>query len=678
MNTGDVFRIKFAFLSGVLCSNSTPRFRPLRKLAALPIMTKKTPWSLENSITTYGIRDWGNGYFDVSAKGEVVVNLKDGTKTKPVSIPDIVRGMRERGMQLPVLIRFGDLLRWRIEELNENFATAIREANYGGVYRGVYPIKVNQQAEVIEEVTRYGRKYHYGLEAGSKPELIAALAYMQDPQAYIVCNGYKDEEFIDLALHAQKMGLQVIMVLEMPSELDLILERCRRLGVEPQLGVRIRLSTESGGHWSESGGEKSVFGLNISQVMAAVDKLRERNMLHCLRMLHYHQGSQIPSIRAIRNAAVEATRVYCGLVQEGAKMGILDMGGGLAISYDGMKSNSPSSSDYGTKEYCADVIEAIAEVTDEAGVRHPDIITESGRAIVAYYSVLVINVLDINRYEASGIKRLPAKSPPLLKNLFDLRQKLRSLVVKATSETLQEHYNDAVYYREKIRTEFSSGKITLRQRSTGEELYWEILTWINQVLKQNNIHTDQMERLKAVRTDYYYGNFSVFQSLPDFWAIDQIFPVMPIHRLKEEPTRQVILSDITCDSDGKMDRFVHDREITESLPLHDIRVEDEYMLGIFLVGAYQETLGDLHNLLGDTNVVSVRLESGKLKYSRELEGDTVSEVLTYVEYEPKELIRRFRVLAEDAVTKKRISAKERHAIMEAYEEGMRGYTYFES
>lgn len=644
-----------------------------------PEMSKKLPpWSIEESATTYGIRDWGNGYFDVSAKGEVVVNLKDGTKTKPVSLPDIVRGMRERGMQLPVLIRFGDLLRWRIEELNESFNNAIREANYKGVYRGVYPIKVNQQQEVIEEVTRYGRKYHYGLEAGSKPELIAALAYMQDPEAYIVCNGYKDEEFIDLALRAQKMGLQVILVLEMPSELDLILERSRLLGITPQLGVRIRLSTESAGHWSESGGDQSVFGLNISQVMRTVDVLREKGMLDCLQMLHYHQGSQIPSIRAIRNAAVEAARVYVGLVQEGAKMGILDLGGGLAISYDGLKSNETSSADYGMKEYCADVIEAISEVTDEAGIPHPNIISESGRAIVAYYSVLVINVLDINRYEASGIKKLPAKSPPLLKNVFELCERIRKNGQKLTSEFLQEIYNDAVYYRDKIRSEFGSGKVSLRQRAQGEELYWEILAWVAQHVKSGNFTAEQMARLDAVLTDFYYGNFSVFQSLPDFWAIDQLFPVMPIHRLKEKPTRTVVLSDITCDCDGKIDRFIHDREIKSSLPLHDIKVEDEYMLGIFLVGAYQETLGDLHNLLGDTNVVSVRMENGKLKYTRELEGDTVSEVLSYVEYDPKEMVRRFRVLAEDAVVKKRITAKERFSIMEAYENGLRGYTYFES
>jgi arginine decarboxylase len=642
-------------------------------------MSKKdSEWSIEDSAGIYGVRDWGNGYFDISNKGEVVVHLRDGKKTKPVSLPEIVRGMRERGMQLPVLIRFGDLLRGRIEELCEGFATAIREGNYRGVYRGVYPIKVNQQQEVIEEVTRYGKKYHYGLEAGSKPELIAALAYMQDSDAYIVCNGYKDEEFIDLALHAQKMGLRVVLVLEMPSELDLILQRSRKLDVKPMLGVRIRLTTESAGHWSDSGGEKSVFGLNIAQVMAAVDKLRDCGMLDCLRMLHYHQGSQIPSIRAIRNAAVEAARVYVGLVQEGAKMGILDLGGGLAISYDGLQVSSASSSDYGMKEYCADVIEAISEVTDECGVEHPDIITESGRAVVAYYSVLVINVLDINRYEANGPGKLPKKSPPLLKNFFELRDRVRADGHRLESEQLQEIYNDAVYYRDKIRSEFGTGKITLRQRSLGEEIYWEVLSWVAKKAQEGNFSDEQMERLRAVMTDIYYGNFSVFQSLPDFWAINQLFPAMPIHRLKEEPTRLVVLSDITCDCDGKMDKFVHSREIQKSLPLHDIRVEDEYMLGIFLVGAYQETLGDLHNLLGDTNCVSVKLENGRLKYLRELEGDTVGEVLDYVEYDPKELIRRFRVLAEEAVVKKRITAKERFQIMEAYEEGLRGYTYFES
>lgn len=642
-------------------------------------MSKKTAdWTLDESIDLYGIKNWGHGYFDVSPKGEVVVNLRDGNKTKPVSLPEIVRGMRERGMQLPVLIRFGDLLRWRIEELNEGFATAIRDAKYGGVYRGVYPIKVNQQQEVVEEVTRYGKKYHYGLEAGSKPELMAALAYMQDPQAYIVCNGYKDEEFIDLALYASQMGLQVILVLEMPSELDLILERSKKLGVKPKLGVRIRLTTESAGHWSDSGGEKSVFGLNIAQVMDAVDTLRAANMLDCLKMLHYHQGSQIPSIGAIRNAAVEATRVYVGLVHEGAAMGILDLGGGLAISYDGLKTSSASSSDYGTKEYCADVIEAISEVTDEAGVAHPDIISESGRAVVAYYSVLIINVLDINRYEAGDTKRLPKGSPALLKNLMHMREKIRNSSAAHTSEQLQEIYNDAVYYREKIRSEFGTGKLTLRQRSIGEEMYWEVLTWVARQMKDGGHNSEQMQRLNAVQTDIYYGNFSVFQSLPDFWAIDQLFPIMPIHRLKEKPVRQVVLSDITCDCDGKIDRFIHNQADSSSLPLHDIKVEDEYMLGIFLVGAYQETLGDLHNLLGDTNVVSVKLDNGKLKYVRELEGDTVAEVLTYVEYDPKELVRRFRVLAEEAVVKRRISPKDRYQIMEAYEAGMRGYTYFES
>jgi arginine decarboxylase len=359
-------------------------------------------------------------------------------------------------------------------------------------------------------------------------------------------------------------------------------------------------------------------------------------------------------------------------------MGILDLGGGLAISYDGLKSNEASSSDYGMKEYCADVVEAISIIADEAGVEHPDIISESGRAVVAYYSVLVMNVLDINRFESPGIKKLPKKSPPLLKNFFHLRERIRNNGEKLTGEYLQEIYNDALYYREKIRTEFSSGKVTLRQRSTGEELYWEVLAWVAEQVKDGGFSSEQMEKLSAVLTDIYYANFSVFQSLPDFWAINQLFPLMPIHRLKEQPTRPVVISDITCDCDGKMDRFVHSRETHTSLPLHDIRVEDEYMLGIFLVGAYQETLGDLHNLLGDTNVVSVKLENGRLKYVRELEGDTVAEVLDYVEYEPKELIRRFRVLAEEAVVKKRISARERHSIMEAYEEGMRGYTYFES
>jgi arginine decarboxylase len=642
---------------------------------------KQPAWTAEDSANLYGIREWGHGYFDISAKGEVAVNLKDGSKTKPVSIAQIIKGLKDRGTQLPVLIRFGDLLRWRIDELNEGFASAIREAKYQGVYRGVYPIKVNQQQEVIEEITRYGRKYHYGLEAGSKPELIAALAYMHDPQAYIVCNGYKDEEFIDLALNAQKMGLQVILVLEMPSELKLILERSKKMGVRPTLGVRFRLSTESAGHWAGSGGDASVFGLNISQVMRVVDHLREEGMLDCLRMLHYHQGSQIPNIRAIRSAATEAARVYCGLVQEGARMGILDLGGGLAISYDGLKGNSTASSDYGTKEYCADVIEAIAEVTDEAEVPHPDLITESGRAIVAYYSVLVINVLDINRFEGNGDIKVDEDSPPLLRNLHDLWHDIRHGSKKITRERLQETYNDALYYRDKLRSEFSYGKVRLRERAQGEELYWKLLCWISEHMDDVGADSGQMSRLEHVLTDYYYANFSVFQSLPDLWAIDQIFPVMPIQRLKEKPTRKVVLSDITCDSDGKIDHFAHGCELHQSLPLHDVDIEggEQYNLGVFLVGAYQETLGDLHNLLGDTNVVSVSLDTkGQLRYRRELEGDTVSEVLSYVEYDPKVLVTKFRELAESAVTQKRISPSERREIMSAFEEGLRGYTYFET
>jgi len=642
---------------------------------------KAPAWNTEESAQLYGIREWGHGYFDVSAKGEVVVNLKDGSKTKPISIAQIVRGLRDRGTQMPVLIRFGDLLRWRIDELNEGFAGAIREAKYQGVYRGVYPIKVNQQQEVIEEITRYGRKYHYGLEAGSKPELIAALGYMHDPQAYIVCNGYKDEEFIDLALYAQKMGLQVILVLEMPTELDLILKRAAKMGVRPTLGVRFRLSTESAGHWAGSGGDASVFGLNISQVMRVVDHLRGEGMLDCLRMLHYHQGSQIPNIRAIRSAATEAARVYVGLVQEGARMGILDLGGGLAVSYDSLKGSSSGSSDYGTKEYCADVIEAIAEVTDEAEVPHPDLITESGRAIVAYYSVLVVNILDINRFEGNGDIKVDEDSPMLLQNLGSLKEELTTGVKKLTRERLQEIYNDAVYYRDKLRSEFSYGKVRLRERAQGEELYWKILCWISEKIEAVGGDIGQMARLEHVLTDYYYANFSVFQSLPDLWAIDQIFPVMPIHRLKEKPTRNVVLSDITCDSDGKINKFAHGGELHPSLPLHDVNPEsgDDYMLGVFLVGAYQETLGDLHNLLGDTNVVSVSLDTtGKLKYRNELEGDTVAEVLSYVEYDPKQLVTQFRHLAESAVASKRITPAERREIMNAFEEGLRGYTYFES
>jgi arginine decarboxylase len=629
-------------------------------------------WSPEQSAELYGVDSWGHGFFGVNRKGHVTVRLEDDETTKEVSLFEVIEGLRDRGTHLPVLLRFRDLLHSRIAEINESFRKAIKDSGYRGEYRGVYPIKVNQQRQVIEEIAEFGKKYHYGLEAGSKPELIAALAHMHDPEAYIICNGYKDEEFIDLALHSQKMGLRIMLVLEMPSELELILERSRKIGVLPNLGVRVRLSTRGSGHWQDSAGDKSVFGLNAAQVIGVVDHLKDAGYIGCLKMLHYHQGSQIPNIAAIREGATEAVGMYCDLVKEGAPMGVLDIGGGMAVDYDGSHTNFHSSCNYSVAEYCTDIIEVVSQICDKAGVGHPNLISESGRAVVAYYSALVFNILDVTRSQTSEeAPGIPENAPQNLTNLIDVNKTL-------SKKNLQESFNDAVYYRDQMRAQFFYGNATLRERGLAEAWFWHILTRISNLIAQLDDIPEDLRELSSTLVDFYYGNFSLFQSLPDSWAIDQLFPVMPIHRLDEKPRQRAVLSDITCDCDGKIDRFIDKEDVAKILPLHELKADEPYYVAVFLVGAYQETLGDLHNLLGDTNVVGVHLEKGKPVYTHEVEGDTVADVLTYVEYDPKELVSKFRNFAEKAVTDGRISPKERREILDLYREGLAGYTYFES
>ena len=639
----------------------------------MPISTSlksnDTEWSVEQSAELYGINNWGADYFSVSRKGEVMVHPHGNGVG--VSLRKIIDGLGDRGLDMPVLLRLSDILDSRIQKLHESFAKAIAEFEYEGRYRGVYPIKVNQQQQVLEEITQFGARYHHGLEAGSKPELIAALAYMHDTEAYLICNGYKDAEFVDLGLYARKMGIQCVFVVENPSELALIIERSRELEIKPIIGVRLKLSTQASGHWNESGGERSVFGLNPSQVCDLVDTLRQEEMLDCLKLLHYHVGSQIPNVRDIREAVVEACRVYIGMVNEGAPMGILDLGGGLAVDYDGTHSDSSSSRNYGLDEYCMALVENIVSTLDEAEVPHPDIVTESGRATVAYYSILLFNILDESRFE---IDELPKQ---LDEDAHELLQNLMAVVNVLETKNAQECYHDAFYYRDEIHQRFKRGSMTLRERALAGEIFWHIITRISTLTKDMEFVPDELGKLNSVLADIYYGNFSLFQSLPDVWAIDQLFPIMPIHRLEEKPTREVVLADITCDCDGKIDHFVGQHTKRDTLQLHNL-TDQEYYLGVFLVGAYQETLGDLHNLLGDTNVVTIRVDyEGNLQFTRELEGDSVADVLSYVEYDPKRMIRHIRELAEEAVQNNRISPKERRRIMDAYEDGMRGYTYFE-
>jgi arginine decarboxylase len=629
-------------------------------------------WNSGKSAELYGIRNWGAEFFQISEKGEVLVYPRGRDDNVSLSLVELAQGLRARGMDLPVLLRFGDILDSRIARLNDSFNKAIKQCNYQGDYRGVFPIKVNQQEQVIEEITKFGQAYHHGLEAGSKAELMIALTYMHDPEAYIVCNGYKDQEFIDLALYGIKMGLKVVLVVEMPAELALIIERAAMHKVRPLMGIRARLSTKAGGHWNESGGDRSVFGLNTSQIIDVVDTLRNQEMLDCLVMMHYHLGSQIPNIRDIRKGLTEACRYYINLVNEGAQMGILDIGGGLAVDYDGSRTNFSSSSNYGVMEYCIDVIETIQKICDEAEIPHPTIISESGRATVAYYSVLLFNILDVSKFHSHGIpSKLPKDVSEHVRNLMEANKAI-------TPKNFQECYHDALHYRDDLREAFQHGQVSLRERALGEQIFWSIMNSISHQAADKKYVPDEIHGLEDALSDVYYANFSVFQSLPDAWAIDQLFPIMPLHRLNEMPTKKAILSDITCDCDGKIDKFIDLHDVKHSLPVHEIKEGQDYLMGAFLVGAYQETLGDLHNLMGDTNVVSIRVsDSGDVVFTKEIDGDTVADVLSYVEYDIKEMQERFRNLAERAVTEGRIQPSDRKRIMEAYRQGMLGYTYFE-
>ncbi len=636
--------------------------------------TKRTmqPWKVEDSAELYGVRSWGAGYFGVSPEGHVVIYPYGQGKGPAVSMFEIVNGMRDRGYDMPVLLRVENILDTQISHLHESFRKAIAGLGYKGEYRGVFPIKVNQQQQVVEKIAQFGSRFHHGLEVGSKAELIAAISQLEDRKACLICNGYKDEEFMDLGLHAVQMGFNLFFVLEMPGELDLLLERSEVLGIRPQIGARAKLAVKGGGHWSDSGGERSTFGLTPAQIVDVIDLLRSHDMLDCFKLLHSHIGSQVPNIRDIRLAVMEASRLYCGLVEEGAAMGYLDLGGGLAVDYDGSHTNYVSSRNYNLDEYCTDVIEAVMTILDEKDVPHPHIVTESGRATVAYYSILLFNILDTSIVEVGALPDdLPEDTPDPVRNLFEVLNAI-------TLRNLQECYNDAVYYRDEVRQLFITGRVTLRQRTLGERIFWVIIKRIAQEKTRLKHAPRDLEDIDTNLADIYYGNFSVFQSLPDSWAIDQLFPIMPIHRLDEFPSRQAMLSDITCDSDGRIDHFIDPQGLKHTLDLHPLKEGEEYYLGVFLVGAYQETLGDLHNLLGDTNVVSIRInEDGSYEFGREIRGDTVADILAYVEYDTRSIIENIRRIAEQAVREKRLSPSQRYRVMLAFEDGMRGYTYYE-
>lgn len=632
-------------------------------------------WSIQQAVAHYGIQDWGADYFHISSAGEVTLRARTQTNSNAhidISLLAIIEELRQRDLDVPLLLRVENILDAGIRHLNEAFADAIRQSGYRNHYRGVFPIKVNQQCHVVEEIARFGRNYHHGFEAGSKAELIIALAHLHDTDALIICNGYKDSEFIDLGLRARQLGVQCVFVIETPTEVPIIIERSRALGIEPMIGMRLKLMAKVAGHWSNDSGEHSLFGLTTTQIIQAIDDLKAAGLLHCLKLLHFHLGSQIPNIRDIRAGVLEACRYYIDIIGEGAPLGYLDLGGGLAVDYDGSRSNDAHSRNYSLQEYCVDIVEALAEALDPYDVPHPVIVTESGRATVAYTSVLIFNILDASSFE-------PSKSPePLPADAHEQLSNLAETLTNITPKKVQEAYNDAVYYRGQIQELFLRDEVNLRTRSLAENIYLQVLQTIAALLPTLDRIPAELEDLQTMIADIYYGNFSVFQSLPDAWAINQVFPVMPIHRLGEQPTREAIIADLTCDCDGKLDHFAHPEGARNTLSVHPLRHGEEYYLGVFLVGAYQETLGDLHNLFGDTNVANVRInDDGSFDFVHELHGDSIADVLSYVEYDPKKLYERFRGIAEQAVRDRKISVAERQQVLGAFSESLRGYTYFE-
>jgi arginine decarboxylase len=630
-------------------------------------------WSIEAARELYNIEGWGAGYFDINDTGHVVVRPDRDRPGHALDLFDLARDLEEQGVALPVLLRFSDILQSRIESLSERFQLAIKEFEYQGEYTSVYPIKVNQQRHVVEEIVEFGKAHGVGLECGSKPELQAVLALSESTDHIIVCNGYKDEEFMRLALMGQKLGHKVFIVLEQLSELDVLLQAADDLGVTPCAGVRIKLVSEGAGRWAQSGGEKSKFGLNAAQLMKLIDRLKSLGRLDILKLIHFHIGSQVTDIRFIKSALQEVSRYYAELRKAGVDITHVDVGGGLGVDYDGTASTSHASVNYSLQEYANDVIYTIAEMCRDQEIPMPHIVSESGRALTAHHALLLLKVIDVESQAEPPLPDLTDDDHSLLHEMVADYQTVSKKNVRPRK--VLEVFHDATFDKERAQQLFNSGVLSLRERAMAETLYFATL---NRVARYAQGDRDKFEEiikeLDAALVDRYFCNFSLFQSLPDSWAIDQLFPIMPIHRLDEEPTRRGTLQDVTCDSDGKIDRFVGDKNGRPSLELHDIRDEEDYMLGIFLTGAYQEILGDLHNLFGDTNAVHIKITDSGYEITDLVHGDTVTEVLNYVQFGASNLLATFRRKVSAA---KNISRQEANTFIAEYVAGLEGYTYLE-
>ncbi|HZU25364.1 MAG TPA: biosynthetic arginine decarboxylase [Bryobacteraceae bacterium] len=638
------------------------------KLSETAVWEPAERWTTMDTAELYDVASWGKGYFSVGANGHLWVHPTREPE-RSIDLKELVDKLELRGISLPILIRFGEILQHRLSELHQAFQNSISEHGYHGNYVCVYPIKVNQQRQVVEEVLKYGRPFRFGLEAGSKPELLAVLA-IADNDTPIICNGFKDDEYIEMVMLARKIGRQIIPVVEKYTELDLVIKHSEKVGVRPAIGLRVKLASRGSGRWKSSGGYRSKFGLTVTEALRAVDQLKLLGMEDCMELLHFHLGSQITNIRQIKGAVIEAARIYTELKKAGAGLKFLDVGGGLGIDYDGSQTDFESSVNYTLQEYANDVVYHVQNVCDEAEVPHPTIVTESGRAVAAYHSVLVFNVLGVTGFGEQDIQQIPedAEQP-----VIDLQETYRSL----SPRNLLEAFHDAQQALDSALNLFSLGYLPLAQRSLAENLYWSICRRVQKLSREMEYTPEELEVLDGLLADTYFCNFSLFQSMPDSWAVKQLFPIMPIHRLNEMPTRAGVLGDISCDSDGKIDQFIDRRDIKRTLPLHPFNGKP-YLLGAFLVGAYQEILGDLHNLFGDTNAVHVSLgENNEVILNTVVKGDTVREVLDYVQFSARSLIEQFRSDVEAALREGRIGYEEAGRLLRFYEEGLNGYTYLE-
>jgi len=625
-------------------------------------------WTVEDSRVLYNVEGWGGGYFDINESGHIVVRPDASTPARELDLYELALDLEAQGIGMPLLLRFSDILRSRIRLLSRSFTDAIKEFAYTGAYTTVYPIKVNQQRHVIEEIVEFGHEDGIGLECGSKPELQAILGLATHTDHLIVCNGYKDEEFMRLALMAQKLGHQVFIVLEQVSELEVLLKVADELGVNPTAGVRIKLYTEGAGRWARSGGEKSKFGLTTAQLVKLIDRLTELDRLDVIKLIHFHLGSQITDIHYIKAGLQEVSRFYAELCNMGLKITHVDVGGGLGVDYDGTNSTAHASVNYSIQEYANDVVYTLAETCRRGSLDMPHIISESGRALTAHHSLLLLSVIEVESQGDVVIPELKKEDHPLL---HDMAAELK----RVSKRRAREVYHDAIFAKERAQELFNSGVLSLRGRAMAEQLYLATVNAVARIAQRDiEEYQDIIEDVEATLVDRYFCNFSLFQSLPDSWAIDQLFPIMPIHRLAEEPTRRGTIQDVTCDSDGKIDRFVGARDPRPSLELHPFDDNQQYILGIFLTGAYQEILGDLHNLFGDTNAVHIELSADGYEITDLVHGDTVTEVLAYVQFRAPDLLATFRRKVGAATG---ITREEANTFIADYVAGLEGYTYLE-